>query len=124
MSKFVIKAVATGFKFSLKAANGETIGVSEIYTTETACSNGIESVRRAAPAANFEDLTEEKKETVLHPKFEMYVDKAGEFRFRLKARNGEIILASEGYKAKAGCLNGIESVRKNAPAAPVEKEQA
>lgn len=48
-------------------------------------------------------------------KFELYKDKAGEFRFRLKASNGQIILASEGYVAKASCLNGIESVRKNAP---------
>lgn len=46
-------------------------------------------------------------------KFELYTDKAGEFRFRLKAGNGQIILASEGYKAKASALNGIESVRKN-----------
>lgn len=48
-------------------------------------------------------------------KFELYEDKAGEFRFRLKAGNGEKILASEGYKQKASALNGIESVRKNAP---------
>ena len=48
-------------------------------------------------------------------KFEIYKDKAGEFRFRLKARNGEKILASEGYKARKSCLNGIESVKKNAP---------
>ncbi|WP_137718520.1 YegP family protein [Methylobacillus flagellatus] len=47
-------------------------------------------------------------------KFEIYNDKAGEFRFRLKASNGQNILASEGYKAKSGCLNGIESVKKNA----------
>lgn len=46
-------------------------------------------------------------------KFEIYKDKAGEFRFRLKAGNGQIILASEGYKAKTSCKNGIESVRKN-----------
>lgn len=47
-------------------------------------------------------------------KFEIYTDKAGEFRFRLKASNGQSILASEGYKAKSGCTNGIESVKKNA----------
>ncbi|UTF50863.1 YegP family protein [Desulfomicrobium sp. ZS1] len=47
-------------------------------------------------------------------KFEMYKDKAGEFRFRLKAGNGQIILGSEGYKDKSGCKNGIESVKKNA----------
>ena len=47
-------------------------------------------------------------------KFELYKDKAGEFRFRLKAGNGEIVGASEGYKAKASAENGIESVKKNA----------
>ena len=46
-------------------------------------------------------------------KFECYTDKAGEFRFRLKAGNGEIVLASEGYTSKAACENGIESVQKN-----------
>ena len=47
-------------------------------------------------------------------KFELYTDNAGEFRFRLKAGNGENILASEGYKQKASAENGIESVKKNA----------
>lgn len=46
--------------------------------------------------------------------FEIYKDKAGEYRFRLKASNGQNILASEGYKVKSGCINGIESVKKNA----------
>ena len=46
-------------------------------------------------------------------KFECYKDKAGEYRFRLKAGNGETILSSEGYKAKASCMNGIKSVQKN-----------
>ena len=62
-----------------------------------------------------------KKRT--NPKFEIYEDKAGEFRFRLKARNGEIILSSEGYKAKASCKNGVESVRKNAADAKVEEAE-
>ena len=52
-------------------------------------------------------------------KFELYTDKAGEFRFRLKAGNGETIAVSEGYKSKASALNGIDSVRRNAPDAPV-----
>lgn len=46
-------------------------------------------------------------------KFEIYKDKAQEFRFRLKAGNGQSILASEGYASKASCTNGIESVKKN-----------
>lgn len=47
-------------------------------------------------------------------KFEYYKDKKGKYRFRLKAGNGEIIATSEAYESKSGCLNGIESVRKNA----------
>lgn len=121
MGKFVIRETNTGVKFDLKAGNGEVIATSEVYTTEAACKNGIQSVATNAPIANLEDQTAEGFETQKNPKFEMYVDKAGEFRFRLKARNGEIIATSEGYKAKAGCLNGIESVRKNAADAPVEK---
>lgn len=46
-------------------------------------------------------------------KFEVYKDKAGEFRFRLKAGNGQTLLVSEGYKAKPSCMNGVDSVRKN-----------
>ena len=85
--------------------------------------NGIESVRKNAEAAKVEDQTVEGFETETNPKFEIYEDKAGEFRFRLKARNGEIILSSEGYKAKASCKNGIESVRKNASEAKVEEAE-
>ena len=121
MGKFVIKETSTGIKFDLKAGNGEVIATSEVYSGEAACKNGVESVRTNAPIANFEDQTVEDFEVAKNPKFEMYLDKAGEYRFRLKARNGEIIATSEGYKAKAGCLNGIESVRKNAPDATVEK---
>ena len=122
MSKFVIRNVASGVKFDLKASNGETILTSEVYTTEAACRNGGESVMTNAPVANVENQTVEGYETLTHPKFEMYQDKAGEFRFRLKARNGQIIAVSEGYTAKAGCLNGIESVKKNAGDAEIVAE--
>ena len=124
MGKFVIKTVKTGVKFNLKAGNGEIIATSEVYTSMSACKNGIESVRKNAVAAKLEDQAVEGFATVTNPKFEVYTDKAGEFRFRLKARNGEIIAVSEGYKAKASCMNGIESVRKNAPEAPVVEEEA
>ena len=123
MGKFVVKTVKTGVKFNLKAGNGEVIATSEVYTTERSCNAGIESVRKNAPIAKLEDQTVEGFATVTNPKFEVYTDKAGEFRFRLKARNGEIIAVSEGYKAKASCMNGVESVRKNAPDAPVVKEE-
>nr|MBQ8243842.1 YegP family protein [Oscillospiraceae bacterium] len=122
MSKFVIRTVNSGVKFDLKATNGQVILTSEVYTTEAACRKGIESIMKNAPAANVENQTEEGYEVQTHPKFEMYEDKAGEFRFRLKARNGEIIGTSEGYTAKAGCLNGIESVKKNAAEAEIVEE--
>ena len=46
-------------------------------------------------------------------KFEVYQDKAGEFRFRLKAQNGEIILSGQGYKSLANCLKGVHSIQAN-----------
>ena len=123
MGKFVVKTTKSGFMFNLKASNGEVIATSEIYTTEASCLNGVESVRKNAEAAKLEDQTVAGFETQTNPKFEVYKDKAGEFRFRLKARNGEIIAVGEGYKAKASCLNGIDSIRRNAPEAPVVKEE-
>ena len=123
MGKFVMKQVASGVKFDLKAGNGEVIATSEVYTTEKACKNGIESVRKNAQAAGIEDQTVEGFEKVKHPKFEVYTDKKGEFRFRLKATNGEIIATSEGYKAKKSCENGIESVKKNVVDAPTVKAE-
>ena len=122
MGKFVVKEVNTGHRFNLVAGNGEVIGVSEVYSSESGLKNGIESVRKNAPIAPVEDQTVENFEKVSNPKFEIYLDKAGEFRFRLKAGNGETILASEGYTQKAGCKNGIESVRKNAENSEIVKE--
>ncbi len=120
MGKFIVKKTNTGVKFDLKAGNGEVIATSEIYSSEAACNQGIESVKKHAPVAAVENQTVEGYEAQKHPKFEVYADKAGEFRFRLKATNGQIIATSEGYKALSGCMNGIESVKKNAPDAPVE----
>ena len=121
MGKFVMRNVKTGVKFDLKATNGEVIISSEVYTTERACKKGIESVRKCC-VGGVEDQTVENFEVLKHPKFEVYTDKAGEFRFRLKARNGQIIGVGEGYKKKASCLNGIESVKKNAPEAELVVE--
>jgi uncharacterized protein YegP (UPF0339 family) len=53
------------------------------------------------------------------PKFEWFKDKAGKFRFRLLAANGQIIAVGEGYESKDACVNGIESVKKNAPIAKI-----
>lgn len=114
MGKFVIKETKTGFTFRLKAGNGEVIGTSEVYKALDTCKNGCASVAKNAPVANIEDQTVEGFEKQKHPKFEVYTDKAGETRFRLKARNGQIIATGEGYKTMKSCLNGIASIRKNA----------
>lgn len=122
MGKFVVKKTNTGVKFDLKATNGQVIATSEVYSSDAACKNGIESVRKNAPVAAVEDQTVEGYAVEKNPKFEIYADKAGEFRFRLKATNGQVIAVSEGYKAMASCVNGVESVKKNAPDAEVVEE--
>ena len=122
MGKYVIKETKTGFTFRLKAGNGEIIGTSEVYKALASCKNGIASVAKNAPIAAVEDQTKEGFEKEKNPKFEIYTDKAGETRFRLKAANGETILASEGYSSMSGCKNGIESVRKNADSEAVMEE--
>ena len=122
MGKFVIRETKTGIKFDLKAGNGEVIATSEVYSSEDACRKGIASVQKNAPVAAVEDQTKEGYAAEKHPKFEVYADKAGEFRFRLKATNGQVIAVSEGYKAMASCINGIESVKKNAPDAEIVEQ--
>lgn len=119
MGKFVIRKTNTGVKFDLVAANHEVIATSEVYSSKTSCQNGIESVRNNCKA-EIEDQTLKNPKALPNPKFEVYLDKKGEYRFRLKARNGEIIATSEGYSAKSSCVKGIESIRKNAPKAEVE----
>ncbi len=120
MGKFVINETKTGFTFALKAGNGENIAVGgEVYKAIASCKNGCNSVKTNAPIANLEDQTVEGYATAKNPKFEIYNDKKGEFRFRLKAKNGQVIAASEGYKSKKSCENGIESVRKNAAEADI-----
>ena len=120
MSKFIIRPVPTGIKFDLTAANGETVATSEVYTTRPACIRGIESVRRCALRGKVADLTEEGAKLPTNPRFELYADKRGAFRFRLRARNGEVIAVSEPYSTKTACQSGIDSVITNAPAAEIE----
>lgn len=122
MSRFVIRRVASGVKFELTAANGQIIASSEVYTAEAACRRGIASVRKAALTQKVEDQTISGYRTLTNPKYEIFQDRAGQFRFRLKARNGEIIAVSEGYAAKGGCLKGMESVAENAPRAEIMEE--
>ena len=119
MAKFVIKTTNTGIKF-LFEDNGKSLVDSEVYTSEAACMNGVDSVRRNA-GGGVEDQTIEGFETLAHPKFEVYADKAGDFRFRIKAKNGQIVASSPAFKDKAAALAAVECVKKEAPDAEVEK---
>lgn len=119
MSRFVLRKVNTGIKFDLFAANGQEILTSEVYASRAACLRGVESVRKNAPSAHLENLTEPTDHPLPNPKFELYSDKRGAFRFRLRSRNGKIIAVSDEYSTKAAALSGIESVRKNAPEAMI-----
>ena len=122
MGKFIMKTGATGARFNLLAGNGQVIAVSQQYKSEDACLTGIESVRVSC-TGSVEDQTVENFEVLSYPKFEVYLDKGGEYRFRLKASNGQIVATGEGYKQLSGCLSGIESVKSNAPDAELVKEE-
>ncbi|MBR5342944.1 MAG: YegP family protein [Oscillospiraceae bacterium] len=123
MGKFVMKTTESGVRFVLKATNGQIILAGETYSGEDACINGVESVKRSCEGG-VEDQTVENFKVLQHPKFEVYADKAGEFRFRLKAKNGQIVGVSEGYKTMDACLNGVQSVKNNAPEAELIREEA
>ena len=114
MGRYVVRKTSDdGFAFTIVANNGEVIGVSQTYRSKGSLNSGIESVRRNANA-HIEDQTLMKPESKSCPKWEIYMDRGEEYRFRLKASNGEIILAaSEGYSTKVSAKNGIESIQSN-----------
>ena len=121
MGTFIIKKTPTGaFNFSLIAQNKEKIAVSsQVYQSKSSCKTGMASIAKNAKKCIDEDRIEDKtlKKVVPKtcPKFEIYFDKAGLYRYRLLATNGEsIAMSEEGYKSKSGCINGIKSVATNA----------
>ena len=114
MGEYVIKRTSNdGFVFNLVANNKEIVGTSQTYKSKSAAKIGIESVRKNAEV-EIEDQTLKNYEVKKNPKWEIYLDKADEYRFRLKAINGEIVIASQGYTAKSSAKNGIDSIRRNA----------
>ncbi len=102
------------FNYRLKASNKETIAVSggTGYSSLASCKAGIESVRKNC-GSQIEDQTLKNVTELPNPKYEIYMDKAGKFRFRLRARNGELLAVSEdGYATKDSCKKGIASLAK------------
>ena len=115
IGEFEIYQTASGnYNFRLKASNKNTIAVSggAGYKSLAGCKAALESIKKIS-GSNVEDQTLKNYETLTNPKFEIYMDKAEKFRFRLRAKNGELICVSEdGYTSKANCKAGIESVAK------------
>ncbi|TRO52206.1 DUF1508 domain-containing protein [Candidatus Bathyarchaeota archaeon] len=105
----VYKDVAGKFRFRLRAENNKIVAVSQAYEQHAGCVNGVESVQ-ANCDADIEDMTVEGKQ-LPNPKYQVFYDKTCGYRFHLNAKNGEIIAASEGYKTKEGCMNGISAVQ-------------
>ena len=110
MPKFqVYKDTAGKYRFRLRADNNKIIAVGEAYEKYASCMNGIKSIQKNSKAP-IEDTTVEGKR-FSNPKFQVYKDNSGKFRFHLSARNGEIIAdSSEGYETKDACFNGINVV--------------
>ena len=108
MGKFKLTKRKNGeFQFNLHASNGQVILTSEGYTTKSAASNGIESVKKNASDDS---------------KYDRKTSTNGKYYFNLKATNGQIIGSSEMYESTASRDNGIESVKKNAPTAEIEED--
>ena len=120
-ARFEIKRTSDGkYVFNVRAANTQIVARSQVYSSMAACKNGIASVGANAAVAAVEDQTLQTINEERCPKFQIYYDKAGQFRFNLIATNGQNILScTQGYTQKASCKNGIRSVVTNANA-PVE----
>jgi uncharacterized protein YegP (UPF0339 family) len=105
----IYKDKSGGFRFRLKASNGQNILASESYKAKSSCTNGIESVKKNAP----DDGRYERKMT-----------KGGKYLFNLKAGNNQVIGTSQSYESEKSRDNGVESVKKHAPGANVDDTTA
>lgn len=110
--RFEIKKAKDGrFVFNLYAPNSVIVATSQTYTSAASAINGIESIILNARRAALEDQSlKNKPEPKNCPKWEIYIDNGGQYRFRLNAPNGSCIVHSQGYTTKAACKNGIDSI--------------
>lgn len=103
---FELKKSGEKFHFVLKAGNGQVILSSQMYASKASAQKGIESIK-----ANCGDDSLYEKKTASN----------GKFHFNLKSTNGQIVGSSQMYASESGMLNGIESVKNNAPGAEVNE---
>lgn len=121
--KFEINKSKDGkkFFFNLYASNKVGIASSQMYSSSQAAMNGVKSVIANADKAPIEDQSLKKYETLPYPKWEIYVDNGGKYRFRLNASNGSCVCHSQGYTTKTACKNGIDSIIRSSKNAEIEK---
>ena len=120
---FDIKKSKDGrYVFNLYSANKVIIATSQVYSSSQAAMTGVKSVMTNATKAEIEDTTLKAPVEKPYPKWEIYVDRAGEYRFRLNASNATCIChAKAGYSTKSSCKRGIESIIRLAEDAQIDK---
>lgn len=118
MGMFTVQHAKTGFRFNLKAGNGQIIASSGVYRLMEDCLAAIEKVRQCAHAP-VEDQTLSSAPTLPFPKFEVKHCERGGISFYLRDESGTVLVHGKGYTAKRSCLAGIRSMAENAPDAPV-----
>lgn len=118
MGMFTVQQVKAGFKFNLKAGNGQIIASSGVYHGLEDCLAAIERVKQCAKAP-VEDQTLSRVAPLPFPKFEVKHNERGAICFYLRDSAGIVLAHGKGYTAKRSCLAGIRSIAENAPDAPV-----
>lgn len=121
MGKFIIKKAKEGLSFSFVASDGNTLGSSEVYTSKASVKGGIASVKKNAGAA-VEDLTIKDHKVEKTPKWEVFKDKAGGFRFRLIATNGKNVIHTSAYKSHDDAVKALTTLKKTAVASGIEDQ--
>ena len=118
MGMFTVQRVKAGFKFNLKAGNGQIIASSGVFHLMEECLAAIEKVKQCAHAP-VEDQTLSNVTPLPFPKFEVKHHERGGISFFLLDESGKTLAHGKGYTAKRSCLSGIRSIAENAPDAPV-----
>ena len=107
--------------FNLYASNKVGIATSQMYSSAQSALIGIKSVIANAATAPIEDQSLKKYEELPFPKWIIYIDKGGKYRFHLCAANGSNVCHSQGYTTKAACKNGIDSIIRSSRNAEIDK---
>ena len=120
--RFEIKKAKDGrYVFNLYASNHVIVATSQVYSSSKSALVGINSVIANSERAPIEDQTLKSYETFGYPKWEIYMDKGQQYRFRLYASNGSCICHSQGYTTKTSCKKGIESIIRSSRNAEIDK---